>query len=285
MNIHFYSEGSRIAAELYLPPNYDETQTYPAVQLCHGFAGIKELLLPPFAEAFANAGYIALTFDYRGFGESKGETRIDPLNQIQDIYHASQYLRSLPQVNNQRIFLWGTSLGGANCIIAAAMDSAYRALSVQLTFGNGERVVTQGNPQIKEKSEAMITKLWNREILKNSVMMVPITKMLDDEQSQQFIKQYSAEHPKVITDIPFGTLKNTYRMKAEKFIDRIEAPILIIGAENDQVNPVSESKILYQKAIEPKSLLLLKNCSHYDAYSREFEKIFTAQLQFFNRYL
>ena len=34
---------------------------------------VKELLLPAFAEYFANAGCVAMTFDYRGFGGSEGE--------------------------------------------------------------------------------------------------------------------------------------------------------------------------------------------------------------------
>ena len=43
--VSFFSEGAQIAGEFYLP---DDTQeNMPAVVLCHGFAGIKEILLPP----------------------------------------------------------------------------------------------------------------------------------------------------------------------------------------------------------------------------------------------
>ncbi|MEV9348726.1 hypothetical protein AB0175_27125, partial [Klebsiella pneumoniae] len=38
----------------------------PVIILCHGFCGIREILLPDFAEAFTRAGFSTITFDYRG---------------------------------------------------------------------------------------------------------------------------------------------------------------------------------------------------------------------------
>jgi predicted alpha/beta hydrolase len=67
--VHFYSEGARLAGILYLPERAGGEQRKAGIVLCHGFTGIKEFLLPQYAEAFAQAGFAALTFDYRGFGE------------------------------------------------------------------------------------------------------------------------------------------------------------------------------------------------------------------------
>ena len=71
--VEFYSEGCLIKANLYLPDPISENEKLPAIVLCHGFAGIKELLLPAYGERFAQNGFIVLAFDYRGFGESEGE--------------------------------------------------------------------------------------------------------------------------------------------------------------------------------------------------------------------
>ena len=46
---------------------------HPLILLCHGFCGIRNVLLPSFANAFTEAGFATITFDYRGFGESEGE--------------------------------------------------------------------------------------------------------------------------------------------------------------------------------------------------------------------
>ncbi|HEX3044615.1 MAG TPA: hypothetical protein VHY08_07655, partial [Bacillota bacterium] len=64
-SVEFYSDSSKIASDLYLPEQYVSGAKIPAVLLCHGFAGIKDFLLPAYAEAFAAAGFAALTFDYR----------------------------------------------------------------------------------------------------------------------------------------------------------------------------------------------------------------------------
>jgi dienelactone hydrolase len=44
--VQFYSEGQKIAGDLYLPSDKQDQPHCPAVILCHGFAGIKKLLLP-----------------------------------------------------------------------------------------------------------------------------------------------------------------------------------------------------------------------------------------------
>ncbi|EPG5631451.1 TPA: alpha/beta fold hydrolase [Serratia marcescens] len=45
----------------------------PVIVLCHGFAGVQEMLLPAVARALALEGFVVVTFDYRGFGDSGGE--------------------------------------------------------------------------------------------------------------------------------------------------------------------------------------------------------------------
>ena len=52
-DVTFYSEGSEIKGHLYLPKTPPTDEGFPAVVMCHGFAGVKEMLLPAFAEAFA----------------------------------------------------------------------------------------------------------------------------------------------------------------------------------------------------------------------------------------
>jgi hypothetical protein len=82
--IHFYSEGQRIVGDLFEVQGADKG---PAVVLCHGFTGVKEMIMPTVGERFAAAGITALSFDYRHFGESEGEPRslLNPMAQVRDI--------------------------------------------------------------------------------------------------------------------------------------------------------------------------------------------------------
>jgi len=62
------SEGTRMAAEVFVPKEAKE-ENLPTIVMCHGWGGIAEHLRPD-AIAFAKAGYLVVTLDYRGWGNS-----------------------------------------------------------------------------------------------------------------------------------------------------------------------------------------------------------------------
>lgn len=266
----FYSVGSKIAAHLYLPDRPDTELPSPtgAVVLCHGFAGVKEMLLPAYAQAFADAGYVALTFDYRGFGESEGiEGYLSPKNQIEDIRNAITYIQTVQGVDPNKIALWGSSYGGANGIVTAAQDKRVSCLLVQLTFGDGERVITGGKTRDEiEKIKSSIQRIWTKEVTTNKGMKLGVNRFLTDEQSLAFYNKYVTEFPALKVKIPFLTMKETMEHKPEKVIIDVTAPIMITYAQHDKVNPPSESLSLYEKANDPKSLVEIPNATHYDVY-------------------
>ena len=62
------SEGTRMSAEVFAPKT-SAGKKLPAILMAHGWGGTAALLRPD-AIAFARAGYLAVTFDYRGWGDS-----------------------------------------------------------------------------------------------------------------------------------------------------------------------------------------------------------------------
>src|SRR5262245_48010405 len=64
------SEGSRLAAEVFSPKDHGDNPL-PTIIMCHGWGGVAERLRPD-AVALARAGYLVVTFDYRGWGPSEG---------------------------------------------------------------------------------------------------------------------------------------------------------------------------------------------------------------------
>jgi alpha-beta hydrolase superfamily lysophospholipase len=285
-DVRFYSEGSAVAGHLYLP---DSAQfPVPGIVLCHGFAGIKELLVPSFAEYFCTKGYAALTFDYRGFGGSEGEPgRLVPLRQIRDIRNAVTFMQSLEKVDSKRIGLWGTSFGGANAIITASSDDRIRCLCVQLTFGDGSRVVT-GNMSEEEKTKffATLQKMQEKKVLTGKEMMVSIHKVLSDPQSKAFFESHVSQFPHLNIKIPFLTVAETLEHKPEKFLRDLRIPIHIVAAGKDGVNPPQESLRLFEAASDPKELSIIEDASHYEVYQGDFfERVVGRQTAWFDRYL
>lgn len=284
--INFFSEGSKIAGHLYLPNS--ETAISPAIILCQGFAGVKELLLPAFARYFSERGYAVLCFDYRGFGESEGERgRLVPEYQIRDIQNAITYLQSREDIDREKIGLWGSSFGGANAIVTAARDRRVKCLCVQLTFGDGERVITGAmSPEEKSKFLDTIFKMQQKKVTTNKELMVSIHKVLTDEQSKAFYNEKVASFPALEIKIPFLTVAETMGHKPESFLDDLNIPIHIVSADHDGVNPPLESQTLYEKAHEPKAHLVVEGASHYEVYEGEyFELVANAQIEWFGRYL
>ncbi len=286
--VEFYSEGAKIIGDLYLPVACSDGDKFPAVVLCHGFSGIREILLPSYAEAFAEAGYVSLVFDYRGFGDSEGERgRLIPSEQIVDIRNAMTFIESLKEVDGSRIGLWGTSFGGANAITTASIDDRVKCLTVQITFGSGERMVAGGlDPEQKAKILATLKKAWQRAVVKNKPMMLNMDQLLTDEDSKTFYRKTVEKHPKLKTRLPITTIKESLEYKPENSISSVTVPVLIIGADQDIVCPVDESNMLYEKANEPKELFIIEGAKHYDVYEGENFKLSSGkQIEWFNKYL
>lgn len=285
-NVQFYSEGALIQAHLYLPTN--QQAAHPIVILCHGFAGVKEMLLPAYADFFATNNIAALCFDYRGFGQSEGTPgRLVPEEQIVDIRNAITYVGTLPNIDKSRIGLWGTSYGGANAIVAASKDSRVRALAVQLTFGDGERVIFGDKSEDEQqKMRDSIERIWAKTVTQNKQMMLGVNRLLGDEQSKQFFQKYVDKFEALKIKLPFLTLKETIEHKPEHFIPQVTAPTMITVATDDVVNPKEESYSLFEKANCPKELVEIEGATHYEVYEGNFfTQAASKQLEWYNTHL
>src|SRR6266487_783713 len=126
-DIVFDAEGVTLRGWLYLPDA--AAGPVPTVVMAHGFSAVKEMYLDSFAEVFAAGGLGALVFDNRNFGASDGEPRqeIDPWAQLRDYRHAITYARTRPEVDRERIGIWGSSYSGGHVLVVAAIDRRVKA--------------------------------------------------------------------------------------------------------------------------------------------------------------
>ena len=119
---------------------------HPLILLCHGFCGIRNVLLPSFANAFTEAGFATITFDYRGFGKSKGKPSQAGL--LDDTQSAINVVRHRSDVNPQRLVLFGQSIGGANIldVIGRGDREGIRAVILDSTFASYATIANQMIP-------------------------------------------------------------------------------------------------------------------------------------------
>ncbi|MGX9671072.1 alpha/beta hydrolase [Mycobacterium sp. HM-7] len=134
--LDFVSGGDRCAAWLTLP---SAPGPHPAVVLVHGLGATRDMMLPQYEQHFAAAGIATLSFDYRFTGESGGQPRqhISIPEQCRDVAAAIDFLQRHPEVDADRIGLWGTSLGGMNVVRVAGSRNDIAAAVVQCAITHG----------------------------------------------------------------------------------------------------------------------------------------------------
>ena len=130
-------EGDRVRGTLYLPAQ--ARGPVGAVALAHGWSMVAGGDLEDYAAAIVEQGLAALTFDFRNLGRSDGQPRqeIDPQRQIQDFRAAISYLRRRPEVDRERIGIWGSSYSGGHAPTVAAIDKRVRCVVSQVPTTSG----------------------------------------------------------------------------------------------------------------------------------------------------
>lgn len=146
-DVVFSSDTDPCAAWLYAPP-VGAAQA-PIVVMAHGLSGTRRDRLGPFAERFAAAGFAALVFDHRGFGDSGGEPDLfHPARQLEDWSAAIRCARSLPGIDARRVVTFGSSMGGGNALAAAAEDPGVAAAISQVPFLDIVRQAYRSSPTV-----------------------------------------------------------------------------------------------------------------------------------------
>ena len=121
--------GWDVAADLYLPPGFDDKKQYPAIVSTHPIGSCKEQTAGNiYAKGLAEAGFVVLVHDASFQGASGGTPRFieDPAIRVSDIRFAIDYLQSLPYVDAGRIGAIGVCGGGAYTVHAAITDHRIR---------------------------------------------------------------------------------------------------------------------------------------------------------------
>lgn len=139
------------AADIYLPPGFDEKKKYPAIVSTHPIGSCKEQTAGNvYAKGLAAEGFVVLVHDASFQGASGGTPRFieDPAIRVSDIRFAVDYLQSLPYVDAERIGAIGVCGGGAYTVHAAITDHRIKAL-VSITGVNYGRLIREAFAQFK----------------------------------------------------------------------------------------------------------------------------------------
>jgi fermentation-respiration switch protein FrsA (DUF1100 family) len=289
-SVAFYSEGTRLVGDVFFPADLAPGRPRAGIVLCHGYTGIKDLYLPDNAERLTRAGYVAMTFDYKGWGDSAGpRSRLAPYSRVADVQAALTFLGTLPEVDPERLGLYGTSYGGATVVWVGAVDRRVKCVVSVVGIGNGARWMR--NVRRPDEWHDLLERARRdrvRRALEGESEQVNREEiLLPDRQSAELAAAARRNHPAAVSRIPLEYVDDTLEFNPEWVVDKIAPrPVLFITTDNDRLVPPEESAILYARAGEPKRLVVLKGYGHYEVYAEPaFSEVMAATLAWYQEHL
>ncbi len=279
-----WSEGTRMAGTVWRPEEPGDAPL-PAILLVHGWGGLREHLDATYAPKFADAGFIVLSFDYRGWGGSDGKLVtveplpessreggaevtvparvirevVDPFDQIEDVRNALAWLLAEPGVDPERIGIWGTSYGGGHVIVMGATDPRIRAIVAQVGSQGGE------------ESAELSAHAAQRAAQKARGEIDPIPQGIDSAPGLAGTPDYA----------------KMVRYRPITYASRVRAPTLFIDAEDEELFDRRKNGLAVHEIVKANttSRYAVVSGTHYDVYTRHYIDASDQALAWFDEHL
>ena len=268
--IDIWSQGIRLAGDIYSPKNLEPGSKLPGILLVHGWAGTKDHLRRNYGPQFATQGFVVLAFDYKGWGESDGplfvqkplptideatsinieathiRKIVNPLSMLEDVRAALHYLVAEPNVMADNIGIWGTSLGGGLAMVTATNDERIKAFVDQIGAVNFQSNL--------EKIPANMFKRWESQRARGEIPSYPGAE---------------AVVSKVLKGFPDWIAMKRYDPYAE--VHKLTIPTLIIDAEQEELFPREHNgqKLYADIKDRVEAKYIAYPGGHYDIYRGE----------------
>jgi hypothetical protein len=251
---------------------------------------VRSLYLPDNARALTEAGYVVLTFDYKGWGDSDGpKSRLSPYGRVIDSQAALTFLGAQDMVDADRLGLYGTSYGGATVVWTAAIDPRVRCVVSVVGIGNGRRWMrsVRRPDEFADLMERAAGDRVQRALTGQSEFVERTDILLPDRQSAELAAAARAGNPGAVSQIPLEFIDDTLGFHPEWIVDRIAPrPLMLITTDNDRLVPPDESGELFRRAGEPKRLVVLRGFGHYEVYTGDcFRQVMEHTLGWYRQYL
>lgn len=286
--------GEKIVGTLYVPDTRSSTRL-PCVVLGHGWGMVAGGDLEDYAKAIVQRGIAALTFDYRNLGKSEGEPRqhLDPWKQIEDFRAGISFVRSQPEIDPERIGVWGSSYGGGHVLTVAATDPRVRCVVSQVPTISSWRAAR------KRMSAETWTAQWasfikDREAVFAGAERGTIQTVSDNSNDKvayvglDSFDYMSSEGARCQTWRNYTTIASLELARAYEpgsYLYRItETPLLMIVADQDMTTPTDLQIQAFESLATEKKLLTVPG-GHYSVYQKHFTVTSAAAADWFEYHL
>jgi alpha/beta superfamily hydrolase len=221
--------GIKLWARLYSPA---VKPPHPVICICHGIPAVNATLVergyPLMAEQISTElGVGVFIFSFRGCGESEGN--FDITGWREDLATVLDYLSGMPQVDKNRIAVFGFSGGAAVSCCLSATDRRATALVLAACPADFSMMTDAPN-----QAEEMVAHFRQMGIIRDSSF------------------PSSAE----------DWLNGFRQTKPVDSIGDVSCPLLILHASADETVPLVHAQRLHKAAKEPKELIVIPDGAH-----------------------
>jgi fermentation-respiration switch protein FrsA (DUF1100 family) len=264
--------------------------------MAHGFSAVKEMYLDNFAEVFVAAGFVTLVFDYRNQGASEGTARgrIIPAEQHEDYRNAITWVSLRPEVDASRIGVWGSSYSGAHVLHLAAFDKRIKAAVAQVPlvsgWQNAQRLMRADI--FAQFIEALAQDRVQR-YTEGTVTTIPVVApegqpcaLPTPDSYEWFTATGQTRAPNWRNEVSLESMEKFLEYNPAANIHLISpTPLLLVVADHDTLTPTDLAVAAYERALEPRSLVLVKG-PHFGAYTEPgFSQSAPPAVEWFKRHL
>ena len=293
--------GMQVAGNLFVPKNLAPSSKNAALIVGHPMGAVKEQSANLYATKMAEQGFVTLSLDLSFWGESAGTPRNAVLPDLytEDFSAAVDFLGTRSLVDRERIGVIGVCGSGSFVIAAAKIDPRLKAIATVSMYDMGAA---------------------NRNGLKHGLTLEQRRHILLQAANQRYVEfqggetVYTGGTPLTLTGNPIGdeffdfyrtprgqvtpagaspqtttmpTLTSNVKFMNFYPFNDIETisprPLLLIAGANAHSLEFSEDA--YQRAAEPKELVIIPNAGHVDLYDRVELIPFAKLTAFFNSHL
>jgi dienelactone hydrolase len=268
--VSFYSEGARLRGFLHRPDG--AAQRLPFVVQGPGWLGLADAkLYVPYHQAFTDAGFAVLIFDYRGFGESEGDRgTISPAWQLDDWRNAITYMRGRPDMDAARAAIFGSGgTGGGNAVLAAAAEPEIRATISQVPVADGRDWLHRMRPEHEWVAflAAVEADRRQRAATGAGVTVPPREGIMIETPERRASSVKSDVDARIPSAVPLASAHAILEYRPIDAAGRVHG-LMVIGVEDDAVTPTDHARALYDATGAPKKLVLQSGTTHYAAYKQ-----------------
>jgi dipeptidyl aminopeptidase/acylaminoacyl peptidase len=246
----FNSEGQTIRGNFVVP---SRDGSFPGICKFHGLPGSPDQLGGA-ATRLAEAGFVVLTFDFRGFRQSDGLFSL--AGEIKDARAAITHLLESDLTVDSWAGVYGASYGGAVATCAAADDTRIKAICLRapvydtLWFAQSPMI----RPEVDRLAATDPTQI--RGIDDPEIQAEILRRMVEDARVHNPMTEISKISPR---------------------------PLLIIHGTCDVGIDMAGVKHLYEKAGEPKDLVIVAGADHELTDLRTYEITMNATVEWFKK--